>query len=147
MSQITRIISDIARRGVRYRSEPMKALGLCSRHTNYLLDICAEPGISQNRLAQRIGIDKSNVARQVASLEENGFITCTPCEKDRRITKLYPTEKTLALLPELTAMLDVWEAHLTQDMTAEEKETLTLLLTRIRDRADTRMEAENHAEA
>lgn len=137
MSNIARIITDISRCGVQYRNEKMKSMDLGSRHANYLVEICAEPGISQNRLSQRICTDKSNVARQVALLEEKGFVTCTPSPKDKRVTKLYPTEKTLSLLPKITDMLAAWETHLTMDLTEADKETLTTLLTRIKDRAAT----------
>lgn len=147
MSHIAHIISEISRCGVRYRNEQMKALGLGSRHVGYLLEISAEPGISQNCLSQRIGIDKSNVARQVALLEEKGFITCAPSPKDKRVTKLYPTERTLEVLPKINAMLAAWEDYLTRDLPESDKERLTTLLTRLRDRAGTWTEDDQIAEA
>ena len=147
MSHITRGISEIARYGMQYRTERMKALGLNGSHPNYLVEICADPGISQNRLAQRLCFNKSNVARQVAFLEENGFVTCTPSPKDKRVTKLYPTEKTLALLPQISAMLDAWEKHLTQDLSPEDKAALAALLARLKERAGTWTEVDPCAEA
>lgn len=146
MSNITRIISEIARCGVQFRNERMKSLDLASRHVGYLLEISAEPGITQNRLSQRINIDKSNVARQVALLEEKGFITCTPSPKDKRVTKLYPTERTLEALPQINAMLEAWENYLTQDLPETDKESLTNLLARIKDRAGTWTEVDQIAE-
>ena len=147
MSHITRGISEIARYGMQYRTEQMKALGLNGGHPNYLVEICADPGISQNRLAQRLCINKSNVARQVAFLEENGFVVCTPSSKDKRVTKLYPTEKTLALLPRISAMLEAWERHLTQDLSEDDKQTLAALLARLKERAGGWTEVDPCAEA
>ena len=137
MYHITSSITDISRYGAQYRNERMKSLGLSSSHPSYLVVICNEPGISQNRLARRICTNKSTVTRQVAFLEENGFVICKPSENDKRVTKLYPTEKTLALLPQITAMLDAWEAHLTKDLTQADKETISTLLALIENRAST----------
>ena len=93
MSQINRNILSIARCDVQYRSEQVAPLGLKSCHTSYLMEICRNPGISQDKLAQAIFINKSNIARQVAVLEEDGFIRRVPSQADRRVMELYPTEK------------------------------------------------------
>ena len=73
MSQIIKDMTEITRCGVDYRTEMLAPLGLKACHASYLLEICGEPGISQDQLAQRLYINKSNVARQVAILEENGL--------------------------------------------------------------------------
>ena len=63
MSQIVRDMTEIARCGVQYRSDKLAPLGLKSCHASYLTEICENPGISQDKLARRICINKSNVAR------------------------------------------------------------------------------------
>ena len=142
MSQIIRDITEIARCGVQYRAESLAPLGLKSCHASYLVEICAEPGISQDRLAQRICINKSNVSRQAAVLEEGGFITRTPAPDDKRVLGLYPTEKTLALMPRITQINSAWEGCLTRELTGEEMELLSVLLAKMKARAGTWME--NH---
>ena len=82
MSEIIRDITEITRCGAQYRTDSFAPMGLKACHASYLLEICAEPGISQDRLAGRICINKSNVARQAAFLEEAGFITRTACQND-----------------------------------------------------------------
>ena len=104
MSQIIRDITEIARCGAEYRAVQLTPMGLKGCHASYLSEICADPGISQDKLAQRICINKSNIARQVAFLEEEGFVTRSPAPQDKRVMQLYPTEKTLALLPQITAV-------------------------------------------
>ena len=113
-------ITDISRCAVQYRSEQLAPLGLKACHASYLTEICAEPGISQDTLAQRICINKSNVARQVVILEEGGFIRRESCCADKRVMKLFPTEKTLTLMPQIYAILDAWENCLTKDFSIEE---------------------------
>ena len=140
MSQIIRDITEIARCGVQYRSDYLAPMGLKSIHASYLTEICANPGISQDKLARLIFINKSNVARQVAILEEDGFVRRVPSAADKRVMELYPTEKTLALLPQITEILACWENCMTQDLTEEEKQQLTALLSKMSARASRYME-------
>ena len=142
MSQIIRDITEIARCGSQYRTDRLAPMGLKACHASYLTEISAHPGISQDQLAARICINKSNVARQAATLEEEGFILRTPSPTDKRILQLYPTEKALDLLPEISPILGCWEACLTADLTEAEVRTLETLLSRMKDKASAWME--NH---
>lgn len=135
MSQIIRNMTEITRCGVQYRTETLAPLELKACHASYLREICAEPGISQDKLAARICINKSNVARQAAALEESGFITRVPSPEDKRVMGLYPTEKTLALLPRMNAILDEWEDCLTAGATPEELEVVERVLERMKNKA------------
>lgn len=135
MPQIIRDITEIARCGAQYRTEALAPMGLKACHASYLLEISAHPGISQDKLAARICINKSNVARQTAILEEDGFVIRTPSTQDKRIMQLYPTEKTLGLLPEICAILKQWEACLTADVSAEERIVLERVLERMKSKS------------
>ena len=140
MTQIIRDMLEISRCGVQYRSDNLVRFGLKSIHASYLTEICANPGISQDRLARIICINKSNVARQVAVLEEEGFVKRLPSEADKRVMELYPTEKTLELLPQISDILMCWENCLTQDLTEDEKECLSNLMRKMSRRATRYME-------
>ena len=63
MSELTHNITDIARCAAQYRTEELEPLGLKACPGSYLSVICACPGITQDQLARRIFINKSNVAR------------------------------------------------------------------------------------
>ncbi|MBR2888917.1 MAG: MarR family transcriptional regulator [Oscillospiraceae bacterium] len=141
MSDIIRDITEITRAGTQYRSDSFAPMGLKACHASYLQEICAEPGISQDRLASRICINKSNVARQAAVLEEGGFITRVSCQNDKRVMRLYPTEKSLALLPQIQKIMDDWENCLTQGLSEDEKEILVTLLERMKLRASAWMDS------
>ena len=140
MTQIIRDMLEISRCGVQYRSDYLAPMGLKSIHASYLTEVCANPGISQDKLARLICINKSNVARQVAVLEEDGFIIRTPSAADKRVIELYPTQKTLDLLPQITDMLMRWETCITKDLSDEEKELISSLLRKMSDRAARYME-------
>lgn len=142
MSQIIRDITEIARCGSQFRTEALAPMGLKACHASYLVEICAHPGISQDQLAARICINKSNIARQAAFLEEEGFILRTSSPSDKRIMALYPTQKTLDLMPRISPILRQWEACLTTDLTEDEITVLESLLSKMRENASGWME--NH---
>lgn len=140
MSQIIRDITEIARCGAQYRADELEPVELKGCHASYLTEICAHPGISQDKLAKRICINKSNVARQAAILEEKGFVTRIPSATDKRIMELHPTQKTLDLLPQISGILKRWENCITGDLTEEELELLTRLLAKMKSRASDYMD-------
>ena len=141
MTQLIRDITEITRAGAEYKTAALAPYGQKGCHASYLAEICANPGISQDRLAQRICINKSNVARQAAILEEEGFIARKPSQADKRVMELYPTEKTLTLMPEITDILNKWEDFLLADLSDTEVEQVHSVLQRMRDKASGWMEA------
>ena len=140
MSDISRDITEIARCCAQYKVDMLSPMGLKGCHASYLSEICACPGISQDKLAQKICINKSNVARQAAILEEDGFIIRKPSESDKRCMEPYPTEKTLELMPRITGILECWDQCLTQELTDEEITMVTAILERMKEKASLWME-------
>lgn len=135
MSQLVKDITEVTRCGAQYRTDRLAPLGLKGCHASYLEEICADPGISQDKLAQRICINKSNVARQIVVLEEDGFVQRAPSPNDKRIMELYPTEKAKEQLPQIKQILSSWEEWLTQDLTEEEVATVANALMKMKSRA------------
>lgn len=135
MEQISQILKDISRCGRVYREEKLAPLGLSARHGLYLREIGLTPGISQEQLAQRLSVNKSNVARQVAAMEEEGYIRRSACGKDKRVLRLHLTEKGEEVLPGIHQVMDSWEQLLVQDLTESEQQILEILLLRLRQNA------------
>ena len=127
MSLFMRELDSIARCAAQYRAEQLAPLGLKSCHASYLLEICSCPGISQEQLA-----------RQLAVLEEAGFVRRVCSDSDRRVTRLYPTDQAEAALPEIRRVLGEWEAWITQDLTEEERDGLKRILEKLKNRAAVR---------
>lgn len=140
MSQIIRDIIEIARISVQYRGDQLAPMGLKSCHASYLTEICANPGISQDGLARIICLNKSNVARQAAILEEDGFIVRKSSAADKRVVELYPTEKTLELMPQISQVLKSWETQIADSLTEDERQSLSGLLAKMKDQATEYME-------
>ena len=134
--QISKDLAAIGRYLRRQRTGYMAPLGLKGLHARLLALMLDTPGLSQDQLAQRAGFDKSNIARQVALLEEAGYLQRLPDPQDKRVLQLLPTEKTLALQPSLQAAMEAWEQQLLRTLTDEEKAVLTELLEKLRAAAE-----------
>lgn len=140
MSQITRDMTHITRCSMQFRSEQFAPMGFKACHAAYLPQICRNPGISQDQLARAICINKSNAARQAAVLEEEGYITRVPDPADKRVMRLYPTDKAMNLLPKIYEIFTAWSDLVTQDLTEEERAQLGYLLEKVKVRATQWME-------
>ncbi len=130
--QFSKDIAAVGRYFRRRRNQYMEAFGLKSIHARYLINVCQTPGISQDKLSQQLGVDKSNVARQVAVLEEKELLLRKPSTEDKRVLCLFPTEKTLALLPDLQEAMEGWENAALGSLNAEEKKQLLSLMAKVR---------------
>jgi DNA-binding MarR family transcriptional regulator len=135
-------ITDIARCAAQFRSEELAPLGLKACHASYLAAVCQCPGITQDQLARRIFINKSNVARQLVNLEELGFVERRPSPGDKRATLVYPTEKALEVLPRINGIFRDWENLVAQDLTEEERALAVKMLEKMKNHAAQWME--NH---
>ena len=118
-----------------YRDERFRPLGLNSRQSVLLLQVCRNPGITQDALSKAILIDKSNITRQMALLEEAGFVTRCPDEGDRRQIRVFPTDRAMALLPEIREGFRAWRAYLQEGLTDEELSAFCNVMDRIARRA------------
>lgn len=136
MSQFSSNFNAVDRYLRRYRREYMAPLGLKGIHARLFMAICRTPGSSQDQLAKRMWFDKSTIARQMEFLEKKGFITRQPSQKDKRALCVYPTEKMLAIQPDLKNSMEQWESTLLQDLTEDEKQQLNMLLAKVRDRVN-----------
>lgn len=133
-------ISITYRCAMRYRDHELAQIGLSGCQTPYLIALYRHPGITQEALAQHLHVNKSSVARQLSALEANGYVRREASPEDRRILRVYPTDKALAAQDRLREVLRGWSSYLTEDFTEEERETLSRLMRRIADRAEQYME-------
>lgn len=108
--------------------------GLKAIHCPYLLALARNPGLSQEQLAGRIHVNKSQVTRQLAALEENGYILRRAGE-DKRVFLVYLTEKGEAILPKIREGFQDWNELVSGDLSEEEFDQLSGILDRMRVRA------------
>lgn len=127
MASLSRRINMISRCGASYRSKCSSAQ-LPGIYHSYVFAVSEHPGWSQDRLARHMCINKSNVTRHLAFLEENGYIRRTVSEEDKREMLVYPTDKMLGIRPEVEQITREWNAKITEDVSKEEFEQFMLVL-------------------
>jgi len=70
-------------------------------HFAILMSLYDQEGRSQDGLAQSRGFDKTMIAKSILRLEEEGIVYRTIDPEDKRIKRLYLTEKGKKLRPEM----------------------------------------------
>ncbi len=124
MATFMRNINLIAQSGSLFRERKLAGLGLNGCQTKYILAVCCSEGVSQDAIARRLFVNKSNVARQMALLEEAGYVVRRQSESDKRTLLLYSTEKGKDAFSKIREVNAEWRALLTADFTEEEKREL-----------------------
>jgi len=93
MIEILREIGMIARCLDSISNIEFKEINLSKGQYLYLVRICENPGIIQEKLSEMIKVDKTTVAHAVKKLEIQGFIEKKDDFENRKIKRLYPKEK------------------------------------------------------
>ncbi|NLO86169.1 MAG: MarR family transcriptional regulator [Clostridiales bacterium] len=135
-SRIMKHIHHISRCSTLYRDLQLKDSGLTGYQAPYLPIIYRNPGLTQDELAKKLHVNRSSVTRQLALLEEDGFVTRQRSHSDKRSIQVYPQEKLNAAMPELRKIFANFRAAITDQMTAQEVHTLTVLLEKLSQRAE-----------
>lgn len=136
MDHITKLISMIERTHLQYRNAAFQHLGIKGYQYSYLIQICRTPGISQEQLTKQIHLDKSNVARSLTQLEENGFLTRQADPHDQRKWQIFPTEKATSIFPEILKTLHQQRTFLLAAFSDEEQQQLQHSLQLLYERAE-----------
>ena len=131
MPKLMRYINSTSRCGSAWRTERLKDTDLGESHHTYIFTVCRHPGISQEAIAKRLFINKSNVTRSLAHLEKHGYVRRERSEEDKRVTLVYPTEKAFETLPLVREMLDEWNGIITRGFSDEELEIFSEMMSRV----------------
>ena len=81
-------------------------------------------GSVKKLLGQLIFVNKSNVARQLAVLEEKGYVRRQTSSLDGRRQLIYPTEKALAMQPILQKLLKQWNEQVLEGFSEAEQQKI-----------------------
>jgi DNA-binding MarR family transcriptional regulator len=132
MKEILREIGMIARALDSISNIEFKEFDLTKGQYLYLVRICENPGIIQEKLAEMIKVDRTTAARAIKKLEMNGFIEKKDDSLNKKIKKLYPTEKGNKVYPFIKRENDYSNSIALAGFTDAEMETIHGLLKRVR---------------
>ena len=96
-----------------YLSKALAPYGINTSQYLFIVVLCKEPGITQDKLPERIGINKSNVTRGLAQLEQAGFIRRETNPQDKRTTTVYPTQRARDIYPQIMRLISEWDSAAT----------------------------------
>ena len=128
-----RTLTFLYRSRAKYMGERLRDYGFAGAMFMILLHVDRHPGVSQDRIANHLYIDKCNVARRTKKLEELGYLYRETDPDDRRQNKLYLTPQGAALAPEIRACLESWARTVTAGLSDTQREELLSLLLKTRD--------------
>ena len=132
MKEILREIGMIARALDSISNIEFKEYDLSKGQYLYIVRICENPGIIQEKLAEMIKVDRTTAARAIKKLEMNGFIEKKEDKQNKKIKKLFPTEKGENVYPFIIRENDHSNSVALAGFSEEEAETIFNLLQRIR---------------
>lgn len=132
MKNILREIGMIARALDSISNIEFKEYDLTKGQYLYLVRICENPGIIQEKLAEMIKVDRTTASRAIRKLEINGFIEKRDDKHNQKIKKLFPTEKGKNVYPFIIRENDYSNMEALAGFSDIEIETIFTLLQRVR---------------
>jgi DNA-binding MarR family transcriptional regulator len=132
MKEILREIGMIARALDSISNIEFKEYDLTKGQYLYLVRICENPGIIQEKLAEIIKVDRTTAARAIKKLEINGFIEKRDDQLNKKIKKLFPTDKGKHVYPFIKRENDYSNDVALDGFSEEEAENIFHLLQRVR---------------
>jgi len=132
MKEILREIGMIARALDSISNIEFKEYDLTKGQYLYLVRINEDPGIIQEKLAEMIKVDRTTAARAIKKLEVNGFIQKKDDPHNRKVKRLFPTEKGKNVYPFIQRENNHSNNVALEGFSEAEIETISNLLQRVR---------------
>ena len=111
--------------------EALKPLGIDPRGWTLLRHVAESEGLSQQALADRLGLPPSGMVALVDRLESEGLVERRPAPPDRRVRALYMTPRGRRTLKRAVQVAVEYEADLCEGLEAGEREQLIDLLQKL----------------
>ncbi|AOH53218.1 MarR family transcriptional regulator [Peribacillus muralis] len=132
MKEILREIGMIARALDSVSNIEFKDFDLTKGQYLYLVRICENPGIIQEKVAEMIKVDRTTAARAIKKLENQGFIVKKNDDYNKKIKKLFPTVKGERVYPFLKKEGEYTDKVALAGLSPDETETMLDLLQKVR---------------
>ncbi len=130
--EVLREIGMIARALDSISNIEFKEYDLTKGQYLYLVRICENPGIIQEKVAEMIKVDRTTASRAIKKLEINGFIEKKDDEQNKKIKKLFPTKKGKNVYPFIKRENDYSNSVALEGFSESEIEIIFNLIQRVR---------------
>lgn len=109
----------------------VKAYGISYGQFEYFMHIANHPDLTQQDLAQMLGVTKASVTKAIRILEEAHLVTRGNHPTDKRANTLTMSPKGQGLIAEIETFKDQMEADLFKDIPKEEINAFNATLTKL----------------
>ena len=131
MKEILREIGAIARALDSISNIEFKELDLTKGQYLYVIRICENPGIIQEKVAELLKVDRTTASRAIQKLETKGFIEKRSDQGNKKNKLLFPTKKSLDIYPFLKREGEYSNERALDGFSSEEVDSIHHLLTRV----------------
>ena len=129
---INHLISEIARFSFSQSHPILEKYGLYPGQPRLLLCLYHENGVSQGTLAEKLQVKASTITMAIKRLERGGLLRKACDTEDKRVCRIFLTDKGYSVCRELKLIHDSQEALYTENFRIEEKIILKRLLMQVR---------------
>lgn len=133
---LTKSISHISKSTQYHMEEVLKPFGLSSGTYPFLLALWQNEGVNLEKISRRVHVDKALSTRNIQKLIELKYLVKLSNPQDSRACRLFLTEKGKEIIPFIKKELQLWIDSITLDLSSEEKDILSIMLEKIRNRAE-----------
>jgi len=131
MENISKLNAAIYRNAQSIINSKLMDLNIRSGQHDFLYVISKNEGISQKELSEFLYVGKSTTAKAVKNLMENDYVKRIQDENDKRIYRLYLTEKGKKVIPKIDATFLELVAIFSKNLSKKEEEETVIVLKRI----------------
>lgn len=131
INSLGRLISILYRKGNIYKNMILEDFNITASEQPFLSSLFNEDGVSQEYLSSKLLLDKASTTRSLQSLIDKGYIKKKRDDNDKRINRIFLTEKSKSIEKEIKARLENWNDILTSDLNESEKELAYLILNKM----------------
>ncbi len=124
--EISLMVARLFNRRVRH-------IGLTRSQWQTLYQLNRTDGLTQTQLAERLVMAKPPLGRVIDRLEQHGWVERRNDARDRRVNRVFVTEKVAPLIEPLAKITDEISAFATRGLNDVERRTLFELLDRVHD--------------
>ncbi len=142
MASFLKNITLISQSAALYRDDRLKKAQVSGYQARYILSVYDNEGVSQDKLARIMLVNKSNVARQVSAMEAEGYLERRQSPDDKRVMCVYTTDKGKAIVPLIREVNAAWRNLICEGLSDEDKAELVRILQLLVDNAQRHLESE-----
>lgn len=113
---IGRLVSILHRQSQIFINHALKDFKITSSEHAFLFYLYHNDGITQEDLSSYLYIDKSATARAIKSLELKDYVTRNKDLEDKRVNRVYLTDKAKKNIPIIKERVLQWSQFLTEDL-------------------------------